>query len=194
MKLILRFAILLPLSLYLSLCNPVHASSIDENLPDAQALAQLELRAQQAGPRDQCFLYTELVHTMTEIAGRQMLDGDVDKASDTLKNAATVLCLKARSSSSATPPTIPAIASSSSSSCSTPATRRSRISSPIHANRAANRTPTSSSSNSPTSPTSSTTIWTTTAPITATSARSCPSSSTPPSAGPPTLNSRPKTP
>jgi hypothetical protein len=85
MKLILRFATLLPLSLYLSLCTPVHASSIDENLPDAQALAQLELRAQQAGPRDQCFLYTELVHTMTEIAGKQMLNGDVDQASATLK-------------------------------------------------------------------------------------------------------------
>jgi hypothetical protein len=58
---------------------------VDNNLPDAQALAQLEIRAQQAGPRDQCFLYTELVHTMTEIAGKQMLNGDIDKASDTLK-------------------------------------------------------------------------------------------------------------
>jgi hypothetical protein len=46
MKLILRFAtFLLPLSLYLSICTPVHASNIDENLPDAQALALLELRA-----------------------------------------------------------------------------------------------------------------------------------------------------
>ena len=86
MKFTLRFAaILLPLPLSLTLCAPVHASTVDENLPDAQALAQLELRAQQAGPRDQCFLYTELVHTMTEIAGRQMLNGDVDQASATLK-------------------------------------------------------------------------------------------------------------
>jgi hypothetical protein len=86
MKLILRFAtFLLPLSLYLSICTPVHASNIDENLPDAQALALLELRAQQAGPRDQCFLYTELVHTMTEIAGKQMMDGDFDQAAATLK-------------------------------------------------------------------------------------------------------------
>jgi len=87
MKLTLRFAtlFLLPLPAYLSLCTPVRAASIDENLPDAQALAQLEIRAQQAGPRDQCFLYTELVHTMTEIAGKQMLNGDIDQASDTLK-------------------------------------------------------------------------------------------------------------
>ena len=87
MKIALRFAaVLLPLSFTLVPGAFAHASSsVDENLPDAQALAQLEIRAQQAGPRDQCFLYTELVHTMTEIAGRQMLNGDIDKASDTLK-------------------------------------------------------------------------------------------------------------
>jgi len=86
MKLILRFAaVLLPLSLSLAPCTAALASSFDANLPDAQALAQLELRAQQAGPRDQCFLYTELVHTMTEIAGKQMLNGDIDQASSTLK-------------------------------------------------------------------------------------------------------------
>jgi hypothetical protein len=86
MKLILRFATaLLPLSLLLTCCTPVFASAVEETLPDAQALAQLELRAQQAGPRDQCFLYTELVHTMTEIAGRQMINGDIDQASNTLK-------------------------------------------------------------------------------------------------------------
>jgi hypothetical protein len=71
--------------LLLSFSLPGCAFSVDDNLPDAQALAQLELRAQQAGPRDQCFLYTELVHTMTEIAGRQMLNGDIDQASATLK-------------------------------------------------------------------------------------------------------------
>ena len=84
MKFNLRLTVLLlPLSLALS--APAHASNVDQNLPDAQALAMLELRAQQAGPRDQCFLYTELVHTMTEIAGKQMINGDVDQASATLK-------------------------------------------------------------------------------------------------------------
>jgi hypothetical protein len=86
MKFSFRLAtVLLPLSIYFSPCVPALASSIDDNLPDAQALAQLELRAQQAGPRDQCFLYTELVHTMTEIAGKQLLNGDIDQASATLK-------------------------------------------------------------------------------------------------------------
>ena len=77
--------VLLPLPLVLSLCTPAYASTTVENIVDAQAIAQLELRAQQAGPRDQCFLYTELVNTMTEMAGRQMLNGDVDQASETLK-------------------------------------------------------------------------------------------------------------
>src|SRR5580692_11201639 len=86
MKFTLRFAaVLLPLSFTLAPYALASASSIDNNLPDAQALAQLEIRAQQAGPRDQCFLYTELVHTMTEIAGKQMINGDIDQASATLK-------------------------------------------------------------------------------------------------------------
>jgi hypothetical protein len=77
--------LLLPLPLLFTLCTPVHASAIDETLPDAQTLTRLELQAQQAKPREQCFLYTELVHTMTEIAGKQMIDGDTDQASATLK-------------------------------------------------------------------------------------------------------------
>ena len=61
------------------------ASSVEIALPDEQALLQLEQRALQAHPREQCFLYTELVHVMTEIAGKEMLDGDVEKASAMLK-------------------------------------------------------------------------------------------------------------
>ncbi len=76
---------LLVLSFLLLLCAPAIAASIDESLPDARALSQLELRAQQASSRDQCFLYAELVHTMTEVAGRQMLRGDIEQASATLK-------------------------------------------------------------------------------------------------------------
>jgi hypothetical protein len=82
MKFLLRSSLLV---LLLVFSLPARASAVDENLPDAQTLAQLELRAQQAGPRDQCFLYTELVHTMTEIAGKQMLNGDIDQAAATLK-------------------------------------------------------------------------------------------------------------
>jgi len=78
-------SLLVTLPLFLSLCTPAQGASFDENLPTAQAISQLELRAQQASPRDQCFLYAELVHTMTEIAGKQILQGDIDQASATLK-------------------------------------------------------------------------------------------------------------
>ncbi len=61
------------------------AATFDTILPDEQALSQLEQRAQQAHPREQCFLYTELVHVMTEIAGKEMLDGNVEEASAMLK-------------------------------------------------------------------------------------------------------------
>jgi hypothetical protein len=62
------------------------AGGLDKSvLLDEQALIQLEQRAEQANPREQCFLYTELVSAMTEIAGKQMQDGDIDRASATLK-------------------------------------------------------------------------------------------------------------
>jgi hypothetical protein len=85
MKSIARFsALFLVSALFLALTPPVQAA-IDETLPDAQALSQLELRAQQANPRDQCYLYTQLVHTMTEMAVKEMADGDDAQASATLK-------------------------------------------------------------------------------------------------------------
>jgi len=59
--------------------------AIDERIPDAQTLQALEARATQAGPREQCFLYAELVHQMTELAGRQLSAGDADKASGTIR-------------------------------------------------------------------------------------------------------------
>ena len=67
-------------------CSRMYAAApLDTILPDEQALSQLEQRAQQAHPREQCFLYTELVHVMTEIAGKEMLDGNVEEASAMLK-------------------------------------------------------------------------------------------------------------
>jgi len=45
----------------------------------------LEQRASQASPREQPFLYTMLVHTMTEKAGKEISDGDTTAAAATLK-------------------------------------------------------------------------------------------------------------
>ena len=61
----------------------VRAFAIDDRIPDPQALAALMLKADQAQPKEQCFLYAELVHQMTELAGQQLSAGDA-RASETL--------------------------------------------------------------------------------------------------------------
>ena len=61
------------------------ALAVDEKIPDAQSIAALEQRASIATPREQCFLYAEVVHEMTELAGRQLVAGDAEHASGTLK-------------------------------------------------------------------------------------------------------------
>lgn len=78
------FTLLLVSALFLTFTPSVRAG-INETLPDAATLNQLEIQAQQANPRDQCYLYTELVHTMTEMAVKQMVNGDDDQANATLK-------------------------------------------------------------------------------------------------------------
>ena len=58
------------------------ASGLD-NSPTA--LTALQAKADQAQPRDRCFLYAELVSQMTDLAGQQFNSGDSVKASETLK-------------------------------------------------------------------------------------------------------------
>ena len=81
----MRFS--LRLVVLFSLCVPLSsAAGIDKSLVlDEQAINQLEQRAQQANPREQCFLYTELVSAMTDVAGKEMLNGDPDRASAMFK-------------------------------------------------------------------------------------------------------------
>jgi hypothetical protein len=68
----------------LGCCANAHAA-IDNKPPDAQSIAALETKASQAGPREQCFLYAELVHEMIEYSSAQYAAGEISKASDTLK-------------------------------------------------------------------------------------------------------------
>jgi hypothetical protein len=70
--------------LLLTLAPSLHAAT-DPVTPDAQALTEMEAQAKQANPRDQCYLYTELVHAMTKIAVQQIADGDDNGANATLK-------------------------------------------------------------------------------------------------------------
>lgn len=65
---------------------PACANSIDSKLPDMESILALESRASQAQPREQCFLYAQLVHQMTELSVRQYAAGNIGKATDLLKH------------------------------------------------------------------------------------------------------------
>lgn len=64
---------------------PAFASAPDDKEIDQQTIAALEARIPTAQPREQCFLYAELIHQMTEFSMKQYAAGDVDKATDLLK-------------------------------------------------------------------------------------------------------------
>ena len=70
---------------FAALAIPACASSPDDKLIDQQSIAALEARIPTAQPREQCFLYAELIHQMTEFSMKQYANGDVDKATDLLK-------------------------------------------------------------------------------------------------------------
>jgi hypothetical protein len=52
---------------------------------DATALVTLQAKADQAPPRDRCFLYAELVGQLADRAGQQLNSGDSDQASESLR-------------------------------------------------------------------------------------------------------------
>jgi hypothetical protein len=58
------------------------ASSPDDN---PTPLAALQAKADQAHPRDRCFLYAELVSKMADLAGQQVNSDNSEQASQTLK-------------------------------------------------------------------------------------------------------------
>jgi hypothetical protein len=75
------------LVLFSALSIPALASSLDDKIPDQQTLDALEQRAISAQPKEQCFLYAQLVHQMVELSARQVAAGDVEKATGLLKRA-----------------------------------------------------------------------------------------------------------
>lgn len=67
------------------------AAGIDDKPMDLQGIQALETRASQAEPREQCFLYAELVHQMTEMSVRQYASGDVANATSMLKHVQQIV-------------------------------------------------------------------------------------------------------
>jgi hypothetical protein len=81
----LAVLILLP-----AIAVPACAYTPDDKIPDQESISALEAKIPQAQPREQCFLYAELIHQMTEFSVRQYAAGNVDKASDLLKQVQEV--------------------------------------------------------------------------------------------------------
>lgn len=70
-----------------ALSLPACAASLDSKVPDQQAINLLEQRASQAQPREQAYLYAQLVHEMIEYSARQYAAGDTEQATGLLKKA-----------------------------------------------------------------------------------------------------------
>jgi hypothetical protein len=51
----------------------------------------MEQRADQAKPQEQCYLYTEVLHGLTEAAGRAMAAGDEEQVAATMARIDTVM-------------------------------------------------------------------------------------------------------
>ena len=69
---------------------PARASGFDDKTFDQQSIDALQAKILQAQPREQCFLYAELVHQMTEVSLQQYAAGDGDKAAGLLKQVQTL--------------------------------------------------------------------------------------------------------
>lgn len=87
----MRTAFLMAAFFALGSCiQPLRASSPDDKSLDQQAIEALEVRANQAEPREQCFLYAQLVHQMTEMSVKQYAAGNVEAANGLLKKIQNV--------------------------------------------------------------------------------------------------------
>ena len=81
----MRISVASTVLLFVFAFPPARALASSAEVLDAAALADLESRAEHAQPREQCFLYTQLVHDYVEVAGKQIADGDMEKANASLK-------------------------------------------------------------------------------------------------------------
>ncbi len=62
-------------------------SAVNESVTGATELADLEMQAASAEPRERCYLYTELLHNWTELAGREIAAGNDEAARMAMQHA-----------------------------------------------------------------------------------------------------------
>jgi hypothetical protein len=79
----MRFVLILAATM-LAAAPAAIAANTDKN-PDMQELTALAAKAEQATPKDRCYLYAQLVSAMTELTSQQMNSGDSSDASASLK-------------------------------------------------------------------------------------------------------------
>jgi hypothetical protein len=72
------------LALFCSLLAFTSKARAADQPVNADSIAQLEQRASQANPREQCFLYTQIVHQMTHQASHEIANGETEEAAGTL--------------------------------------------------------------------------------------------------------------
>ena len=83
----MRSKVPLAVAFFLSVSTvPLCAAGIDDKPVDIQSIQALQARADQAQPREQCFLYAEVVHQMTELSVKQYAAGDVEQATTMLQH------------------------------------------------------------------------------------------------------------
>jgi hypothetical protein len=78
-----RFVLILTVATLVGV-PPAFAANPDKVL-DAQALTALAAKAEQATPRDRCYLYAQLVSGMAQLASQQLSAGDTADAAASLK-------------------------------------------------------------------------------------------------------------
>ena len=79
----MRFVLVLTIAVLTGIPTALAAST--EKILDTQELSALAARAEQATPKDQCYLYAQLVSAMTQLASKQMNDGKDSDASASIK-------------------------------------------------------------------------------------------------------------
>lgn len=79
----MRFVLILTMAALTAIPGAFAANT--SKILDSQELTALAAKAEQATPKDRCYLYAELVSAMTELAGQQMNAGDTSDASVSLK-------------------------------------------------------------------------------------------------------------
>jgi len=82
----MQFKVLLAaLALLFTSCLPLRAANLDDKTFDQDSINALQAKILQSTPKEQCFLYAELLHQMTEVSVRQYASGDDVKANALLK-------------------------------------------------------------------------------------------------------------